>query len=269
MVVMVILITMVDRHIRIAARLLFPPPSSIHSTCRLRLLLTHNAYTYAVAPHTRSQVTAPEFEDYYADLSAGIPDDAYFDLVIFGCWPSSLAAPRPGELGSRLAGARDSKANPHITAPVGALGSAVKTSIFDAVGNQQQQSSSASALGGSNGGRGRGAGSAGSHQDRSDMDVALRALRGHLGEYMDVDVHLGKFGTRPSFHSSPPGFHQRARLLTQHSCLVAHPHPPVARLPAHPRLLPTQPPTHTYNTPIASHVHVSVQPASAASPWPT
>ncbi len=42
----------------------------------------------AFARGSSGNVLATEFEDYYADLSPGIADDAYFDLLVFGVWPN-------------------------------------------------------------------------------------------------------------------------------------------------------------------------------------
>ena len=75
-------------------------------------------------PTTRS-VSAQEFEDYYADLSGAITDDSYFDLVVFGCFPTAA--------NHLLSAASQShnKAYPHITASVGAASQADKReSIF-------------------------------------------------------------------------------------------------------------------------------------------
>jgi len=38
-----------------------------------------------------AQVSASEFEAYYASMSAAVPDDAYFELIIFGSWPGTGA----------------------------------------------------------------------------------------------------------------------------------------------------------------------------------
>jgi Ca2+-binding EF-hand superfamily protein len=74
---------------------------------------------------THRSVSAQEFEDYYADLSGAILDDSYFDLVVFGCFPTAA-----NHLLSAAAQSHN-KANPHITASVGAATQADKReSIF-------------------------------------------------------------------------------------------------------------------------------------------
>ena len=74
---------------------------------------------------THRSVSAQEFEDYYADLSGAILDDSYFDLVVFGCFPTAA-----NHLLSAASQAHN-KANPHITASVGAASQADKReSIF-------------------------------------------------------------------------------------------------------------------------------------------
>uniref|UniRef100_A0A7S4G5W4 EF-hand domain-containing protein n=1 Tax=Eutreptiella gymnastica TaxID=73025 RepID=A0A7S4G5W4_9EUGL len=41
-------------------------------------------------------ITLPEFTDYYADISAGIDDDRYFELMMKNCWRLSVATPKTG-----------------------------------------------------------------------------------------------------------------------------------------------------------------------------
>jgi hypothetical protein len=122
-------------------------------------------------------VSAVDFEDYYADISACIADDAYFDLVVFGCWPSSATAGVEGFAGGPRA--RESKANPKITAPVGGGGGPGahgsggpgsssgdgKPSIFAALQHSQARSTTEAGY---------------SYLERSDMATALAALRIHL-----------------------------------------------------------------------------------------
>jgi hypothetical protein len=42
-----------------------------------------------------AQVSAAEFEGYYSAISAAVPDDAYFELIIFGSWPGTGACAAP------------------------------------------------------------------------------------------------------------------------------------------------------------------------------
>lgn len=62
-------------------------------------------------------VSAAEFEAYYADISTGVEDDAYFDLLIFGSWPTGGDAPGSAgggggraTLASRMAGGTPTRA---------------------------------------------------------------------------------------------------------------------------------------------------------------
>lgn len=42
-----------------------------------------------------------EFMDYYADISAGIDADEYFELMMRNCWHLSSGSPKSGRAGGR------------------------------------------------------------------------------------------------------------------------------------------------------------------------
>lgn len=117
-------------------------------------------------------VSVADFENYYADLSAAIADDALFELLVFGCWPNSVTgdAADGGSGGARAQ--RESKTNPHITAPVGArTGPAGPTSIFvGAIGTQLSTDAGYS------------------YKEQSDVVSAVSALRRHLAKVSDFAI---------------------------------------------------------------------------------
>jgi len=78
-----------------------------------------------VGLHSQRAISAADWEGFYADVSAAMPDDALFDLVLFACWPAP--GPLAGAHGGRAGAATGARAP--LTAPIGGAGSAAAAGL--------------------------------------------------------------------------------------------------------------------------------------------
>lgn len=138
-------------------------------------------------------VGAEEFEDYYADISAAVTEDTYFEIIMYGCWPSgpggSVNDAGQGQgmdSGGRTARQqRMNKLDPHLTAPIGrapppgtagAPGSGIRSIFSDpGISSLLPKATDSGFV----------------YNDIREMEVAVAALRIHLSKVSEFAVaHL-------------------------------------------------------------------------------
>ena len=128
-------------------------------------------------------VSVTDFEGYFADLSCALLDDAYFDLIVFGCFPSP---PRDALLGGGSGGAAGTgelRGVAAVTAPPGrasAQAVAQRRSIFASALSGAAASSAAAAGAHGSGAPVRTTEGGYSFVDMSTLESTTSALHAHL-----------------------------------------------------------------------------------------